>query len=757
LAKWIKIMALFLDGRSPDRLAQKVRYEIAVAELRGHGSLDPALPLINEFFNELTFEDTPAELLDGSVLAVYAWGARAHGATSIAEDIIEGWVRLVERILDSAIASVYRRGDRCMLLEARAMLGSAPIDVELGSEEHQSRFFANWQDVVSEVKENPFYPVSHIADVLERIAPVLGQHPSYRPIVDEVDTLIAARSGAGAVADRARKRAIAQLDAEQYVSAIDELQRTKVGWLTGEALEGSILSMLVISQAFEALHLHYAARYYAAGALFLALHQEDENLKRRLGQAAFRLADTFYAAGEGITFLYSIGEALVAHEAVANDPNDWIKHSAVQRSMTHAVILRAVAGRVAPNLLSQIDRAIETWPLAIKERESLISLSERAPWSTMPIDEIEEKIVKEFGVNPLNDVGSSRSIVWSALGVTWTIRSSANRETWFAAQEVAATLQIAQVEFADADLLVVPSQACIEIVLDDVSEPQIDQLPDNGNLIWKIVMPREYPEGADTKDLAFQIATVAITVLGQATALTFKRFSEFCDQRFERGLTHRLFSVRPARELMRFVFPSGLDFASLSSLVRPSFGRDIAPIEVGELRWRTGLGPGYTKEKANKYLRNRYELSSQALRLSLPRIMRDDRCKKLIARMKDDGLLDWQILSIIANIVCRYQVEERSPGMPPQMLGKEMRERLYREERDDDPQFDLNHLTDELVKMQQQILSAAAFNTWDLESHRQTPDFTAMKRLLDERYRHSIDDLPHADPFEGLTNPPVAA
>jgi hypothetical protein len=137
--------------------------------------------------------------------------------------------------------------------------------------------------------------------------------------------------------------------------------------------------------------------------------------------------------------------------------------------------------------------------------------------------------------------------------------------------------------------------------------------------------------------------------------------------------------------------------------------------------------------------------------------MRDDRCKKLIARMKDDGLLDWQILSIIANIVCRYQVEERSPGMPPQMLGKEMRERLYREERDDDPQFDLNHLTDELVKMQQQILSAAAFNTWDLESHRQTPDFTAMKRLLDERYRHSIDDLPHADPFEGLTNPPVAA
>lgn len=756
LSSWIKIMALFLDGRSPDRLAQKARYEIAVAELRGHGSLDPALPMITEFFNELTFERAPAELLDASVLAVYAWGARAHGVTSIAKDIIDGWVRRVESTLVSAIASVNRRGDRCMLLEARALLGSAPVDVEQGSKDHQSRFFKNWQEVVLEVKDNPLYPVSHIADVLEQVAPIFGQHPGYRPIVDDVDALIAARSGAGAVADRARKRAIAHLDAEQYVSAIDELQRTKVGWLTGEALEGSILSMLVISQSFEALHLHYAARYYAAGALFLALHQENENLKRRLGQAAIRLADTFYAAGEGITFLYSVGDALMAHEAVANDPDDWTKHSAVQRTVTHAVILRAVARRLAPDLVSQIDRAIETWPLPIEERKSIFSLSERAPWSIMPINEIEEKIVNEFGHNPFSDVGRSRSIVWSALGVTWTIRSNADRDAWFAAQEVATTLQIAQVEFADTDLLVVPSHASIEIALDDVSAPKIDQLPDNGSLTWKVVMPREYPEGADTGDLALQIATVAITVLGQATALSFERFSELCDQRFERGLADRLFSVRPARELMKFSFPSGIDVAILWSLVRPSIGGDIAPIEVGELGWRTGIGPGYTKEKADKYLRNRYEITLRALRVSLPRIMRDNRCRNLIGRMKGDGLLDWQILSILASIVCQCQVEERSLGVSPQMLAKEMRERLYREERDDDPQFDLNRLTEELVKVQQQILSAASFATWDLECHRQTPDFAAMKRLLDERYGHSVDDLPHPDPFEGITIPVAA-
>jgi hypothetical protein len=320
------------------------------------------------------------------------------------------------------------------------------------------------------------------------------------------------------------------------------------------------------------------------------LNQEDENLKLRLGQAAIRLADTFYAAGEGITFLYSIGEALQAHEAVANDPDDWNKHSAVSRSMTHAVILYAVGTRLAPDLLPQIDRAVETWPLPVGEREGLISLSKQAPWSTMSLDEIEAKIVNQFGHNPFNDVGQGRSIVWSALGVTWTIQSSADRDTWFAAQDVAATLQIAQVEFADVDLLVVPSQASIEIVLDNIGEPQINQLSDNGSLTWKIVMPREYPEGADAKELAFQIATVAITVLGQVTALSFERFRDLCGERFERGLAHRLFSVRPARELMKFAVPSGLDLINLSSLARPRIRAKMVPIEAGELKWRTGLG-----------------------------------------------------------------------------------------------------------------------------------------------------------------------
>ena len=74
-----------------------------------------------------------------------------------------------------------------------------------------------------------------------------------------------------------------------------------MGWFTGEHIDGSILAMLVISEAYEALRLYFASRYYRAGALFTALNQEDDRLLVRVEQAIFRLTETFFAAGEGLT------------------------------------------------------------------------------------------------------------------------------------------------------------------------------------------------------------------------------------------------------------------------------------------------------------------------------------------------------------------------------------------------------------------------------------------------------------------------
>jgi hypothetical protein len=746
LDRWIQVMRLFLADKVPDRLTQKARYEIAVAELKGRGSIDPALPLIQAFFDRVSPDRPPVELLDASVLVIYTWSAQGRREASVTVERISAWIRKVENVLARARRDNPHRGDRCTLLEAQAMLAFIPRNGEPPSADVLSRFFKLWGKVIQEVTRTPLFPVTHISDILEIVSSFVGPDDRLRSLTDKVDTLVSKRAGAGAAAECARRRALSHFDAGRYVAAIDDLQRTKEGWFTGEHIDGSILAMLGICAAYEALQLHFASRYYAAGALFASLNHEDEQVTRRVSQAAFRLATTFHAAGEGLTFFHSVGAALIVHATMATNAHDWTKHSQVRHAVGHAAILRAVARRIAPELLTQIDAAIAGWPLTKEEQAAFVSLSEGEPWSEMTIPEIESRIARDLGRHPFGDVGAERSAAWSAFGVVWTVQSLADEETWLAALEVAAALQIIQVEFADVDLLIIPSRAIIHVEWRDIQKPEFHQLPDNGSLSWRISMPRA-PDTSDRGPAG--LAALAIMVLEQATALPSAKFQKFMRDRIQRGLVTRIHSVRPMRELMRFAMPEGIDLAAMSSLNRPQLNGRFEPIEATELCWRTGPGPGYSHALARKYLHNRYETTLRALRVTLPRLLGDTRCRNLVLQLRADSALDWQILTILANAVGQWQIEQKLRGpFDPEEFQRELKQRLFREERDDDPVFDLRQLTDTTLKLRERVLTAAALKIWDLECHRRTPDFIAMKRLLDERYRHSIDDIPHKDPFE---------
>ena len=251
-------------------------------------------------------------------------------------------------------------------------------------------------------------------------------------------------------------------------------------------------------------------------------------------------------------------------------------------------------------MVALIDDAISTWPLPQSELDRFRAMSEEEPWSSMSVEEIEEiegKIASDLGQHPFSDVGPERSVTWSALGIVWTIRCGADRDTWLAALEVAAAVQIVQVEFADADLLIIPSNVVIDVELGDDTKPRCVQLPDNGELAWKVTMPKTVPKASDEEYRA-HLMGIALMVLGQATALPVSKLDELVKKRLERDLLGRVFSVRPLRELMMFAQPDNLDLARLASETRPVLRREFQPIEARELKWRNGPGPRYSQSLA---------------------------------------------------------------------------------------------------------------------------------------------------------------
>lgn len=747
LGGWIEAMRSFLPDGIPERLRQKARYEISVAELRGHGSLDPAMPLVQTFLAAASSDRPAIELLDAAALTVYAWGSRDHGESSASPEQLVEWLKRNDDVLVDALAVTTSRGDCCLLLEAQALTAFLPRDTDSAPNDSLDRFLDRWQAVVDVVRETPLFPINHIADIFEIAATLIAPNERLRSLISQVDVLVAERAGKGAAADRARNRAVRYLKAGRYVAAIDEFHHTKADWFTGEGIEGSILAMLLLSQSYEDLGLHMAARYYAAGALFTALHVDTERTSRFVAQAAFRVADTFYVAGEGITYVHSLSVALAAHHGVASHPHDWTKHPQVQRSFCHAVVLRAIARHIAPRMVPLIDDAIATWPLPQSEQSAFRAMSEEEPWSRMTAGEIEGKIATELGQHPFGDAGAERSLAWSAFGILWTVRCVADRDTWLAALELAAAIQIVQVEFADVDLLTIPSRVVIDVGLGDETKPQCVQLPDNGKLAWTVTMPKVIPD-TPSEEYQANLVSIVLMVLGQTTALSVSSLNELIEKRMERGLPGRVFSVRPLRELMAFAQPESPDFARLASETRPVLRTEFQPIEAVELGWRTGPGPGYSRSLAEKHLHSRYETTARGLRLTLPRMVQDNRCRRLLLRLRAEGFLDWQILNALLTIVAQWQVETKL-GRPISSAGdtRVIMDRAFREEQDDDPPFELSALTEQRMRIQLMLGIPAAFKTWGLVSHRDTPDFEAMKRVLDERYQHAADDIPHADPL----------
>jgi len=181
---------------------------VTSGELRGKGSLDPALPLVGDFFQELSTESPPAELLDAAVLTVYCWSAPAHGQASVPQETTKARLVKLDGLLEESCRRHTSNGDRCTICEARAMVGFIPRDGD--APQHLiDRFIGLWEDVVRQVKKTPLFPVAHIADIFEVLISFTEENNRLRALIDEVDALVAERAGKGAAAERARRRAVA--------------------------------------------------------------------------------------------------------------------------------------------------------------------------------------------------------------------------------------------------------------------------------------------------------------------------------------------------------------------------------------------------------------------------------------------------------------------------------------------------------------------------------------------------------------------
>nr|WP_315051732.1 hypothetical protein [uncultured Brevundimonas sp.] len=749
ILQWLEIMRAYLKASASERFRQKARYEIAVAELRGRGNLDPALDLVETYFERLAgAEPVPADILDAAVLATFCWGAVLHGQTRLERVKLIAWIKAVRAILGRKLAAVERRGDRCTLLEAAAVISGIPLEGAAQDSTFDATISA-WLAVLDAAEQTPFYPIWHVAEFVERMAPVMASRPAWRQLRNKVDELTRNRSGGHAVAEQSERRGFDYLEAGRLLLAIDEFQRAKVGWFSGERLDSSLRLMQQLADCYAELGLVLAARYYAAGATYLALHSDDDDVRALLPGAAFQLVRVLRAGGETLSSLSMMRQALSMHFTLEKRPTELEAHPMFKAALEESAIGYAVVRRLAPNVIPLSDGIVDDWPLAPRDLQQFRGLDTDAdsPWQAIPEAELLDLLERELGRSPLEDLGPIRTHVWSALGVEWTLRFRNEADAAAAALGLGAVLQVLQVEMAHNDLQVIPDTVVIDVSLGDVRRPGVATFCESG-ATWEIVLPTKGPPAGTGEEEFYEQFSVAATMLGQVTALSSDAYLALIAETMEREAALRAYSVRPARELMTFVAAQIEIAETLAATPSVPLARRLAPKQPPELAWREVLAPGYSPEQAREMIQNRYSQAWSTARPSLTRAFADPGVRDRVRDMRADGLLDWQILGVLWNVLCQAQVEAGG-RLDIDRLGPAFMARSQRPERPDDPVVDLFVIDAARLEGQRHSANVSALRAWGLTLNRGDVGAEGLRRFLDVRLRQAFDDIPHEDLFGG--------
>lgn len=751
LLPWLGKIRDLLREECPTGMKRKVQYEIAVVAFRGLNNLSAEAELVAEFFGALHAGLSPAELQDATVLLTYCATAAQQGHFNVDPAKLAGWASNLISLLDEAIDHAPGNNSLCDLLLSRSQACVIPLrNAKYTPKPEQMLDY--WARMLDVLPKAPLFPLEHFADIITNLTPFLAEDPRYPRITERVDQLIEQRTGGFVAADKCLDRAKSLFQGGHFLKALQQLHRAKVKWFAAETLPKALSAMLLAAECYEHLKLFYAAKYYAAAVVHILFRETDPGLKKLLPRAAFHLCDACYASGSCLSYMELLHLALLFQQNYAPDPFDFAKHEVLQRQLAQVAILRSVTRRLAADVLPALDGMGSEWNLGDDLWSVVTEISQAGaePWGSLPTDEIWRQIQTEIGGPIFSDVGTRRAIRWPALGITWTVSFANTYELALLAEELAATLQIIQADLAEFDLCLFPTTADIELELTDESRTVFKEVPDNNTARWLLRIPSRWllPQESQPSEEVNPL-TMAATILGQCTALPYDRFLTIIESAFKAGLSTKTFNARPARELFAGIHSKEVFQTSKRVELNAPTPPEWFEIEPAvELAWRESPGPGYSLEKAEGFIRNRYENAIRPIRLTLPRLTNDARIRSLLRNLHEEGLPDWQILNIIANVVTNFRVRnEIGSSADLELMRKTFAKWIFHDEQDGDPVFLNDLFTEDQLKFAKNVAVTSNLRIWGLVSNLRTPDFTAIRRFLDVRYRNSSDDVPHKSYF----------
>lgn len=607
-----------------------------------------------------------------------------------------------------------------------------------------------WLKLATVVEDAPMFPLERFADHLTQFIELFGLFgipDSFFELTGKVDALLSKRKGGFAAAEKNGDRAVEFYRQGKFLAAIESLHRSKVDWYASETLQGSLRAMMLMTRCYLSLGLIFAAKYYALAVAFIGFNNSQSAVKPFISRGLLRAALCDYLHGAACGFLNITQTGLGLHPVFSENAGDLSKSDELQSIVFHVVTLKAISERLHPQFDKLLDRKIAEWGLP-KEWITETLPTARQSWQTMNDEEIELYFGEEMYGTPFADLGSKREVQWSALGITWKVSWKNDYETTKEAEQFLAVLQIFLAEVASFDLCLLKTSVEVMLEISDKDELKSERAPSNKSSVWYIALPRsEAGKPEKTGEAHLQVFAAASSILFEISLLPENSYWGTLETLFRKGLPTRIFVAQPYERLYReFISKNKFDDLNRTSFDKLVLKHPAQIYEPRELRWNDRPGPGYSAEETKVVLQNRYTNVTTSIRFTLKRLKADISVMETIKRLRDNGWLDWHILSAISTVTMNHRMNQRPEARQSPEAFKKVWQELSIENEDWQPVpltlFNENNL---LFSLHLTMLST--LKGLSLECRQLTPDLEAMDYFLRTRYRYWSDDIDHNDPF----------
>jgi hypothetical protein len=739
---WIERLQRIADSSQVNSLARRARYEIAVATLRGLGTLVGHEVQERQYFAVPPSVDALDELEDYAVLLTYCTSATVFGHAGFALSELREWQTILVNRLDAAIAERMFPSTQAQLLKLRGLAALHRIETQ-GITSGFDATVEWWSKALDLLPRAPLFPLEQFADMLTIICEWAGDHPRYGELTGRVDEALAKRTGGFTAAEKCRDRALAHRKKGRVLDAISEVHKAKLNWFAEETLDGFILSLQVLARWYTELGLCLAGKYYALAAASIALRSSKAEIKARAWRAFLEAASSECRGGAWAGFLELTKIALQCHHGFCPDAGNLSLHEDLEAVFFHGAMAIAISERLSPTLASFVRAKVDGWNLGDLFEEPLAVA--RSAVSQMPSEGFITSVEEQLVGMPINDVGVSRSVTWAAVGIEWSVEWMNDYQTTAAAEQFVATFQIVLAEIARADLCLPNSQVEILFTLDSVAEPKVDPMFRPGRMCWRVGWPKHGSQ-VELDVVSAGVLATAITLLGGVSLLPNERVQEIVEGLFRIGIPGKTLVGQPYATLYRETLSESDFNRGRAVLAVPELPTRSSPVRPhDELRGRTGPGPGYSTDESRRQIARRYQRMTGVLQLTLHRLRQSPAFFETVQHLRQRGWRDWHILGAIFASVLNYRShQEYGPHGANEEFATKF---LQTSEQPDSTEVPASEFTEERLDFYRRFNTAAILKTWGLELHHPALSPEVIEEFLATRYGYWTDDMEHENLF----------